>query len=57
MKNEAKCVRCYGNGRFEGVYGRTVCGDCDGSGTVSKEKRKSQLKNKRDIIKQLNQKH
>jgi DnaJ-class molecular chaperone len=52
-KTRVKCVRCHGKGRFEGVYGRTVCGDCDGSGFVSKEKRKIQLKKNRDLMKQF----
>jgi len=49
-----RCVRCFGKGTYEGVYGRTVCGTCEGSGKVSAETRKKQLKEKRDLIKEMN---
>lgn len=56
MKSElVRCFRCFGKGRYNGVYGITVCLDCDGTGRVSKEKRKKQLKANRELIKQLNQ--
>lgn len=53
MEKKVQCLRCFGKGIFEGVYGRTVCGTCDGCGKVSIIERKNQLKEKRDLIKSL----
>lgn len=54
MEKKKQCLRCLGKGNFEGVYGRTVCGTCDGSGKVSNEERKKQLKERRKLFKDLN---
>ena len=54
MEKKTQCLRCFGKGTFEGVYGRTVCGTCDGDGKVSVQERKKQLKERRDLLKSLN---